>query len=164
MQAEYLALEGLSTMQRLIAQYNASGASDVKMNGILMTMVNANTTLAQDVIAEVREHFGDLVFQTMIPRNVRTSEAPSYGQPVIHYDPTCKGAIAYRAFAKEFIARNPTRFSEAEASVPAEGVSPVAVEDGVQASSADEAAVAAAPVADAVEEQSVLGATGGDAQ
>ena len=110
MQAEYLALEGLSTMQRLIAQYNASGASDVKMNGILMTMVNANTTLAQDVITEVREHFGDLVFQTMIPRNVRTSEAPSYGQPVVFYDPSCRGAEAYRAFAKEFAARNPTRF------------------------------------------------------
>lgn len=110
MQAEYLALEGLSTMQRLIAQYNASGASNVKLNGILMTMVNSNTTLAQDVINEVREHFGDLVFQTMIPRNVRTSEAPSYGQPVVFYDPSCRGAEAYRAFAKEFAARNPTRF------------------------------------------------------
>ena len=109
MQAEYLALEGLSTMQRLIRQYNESGASNVKMNGILMTMVNQNTTLAQDVIAEVREHFGDLVFQTMIPRNVRTSEAPSYGQPVVFYDPSCRGAEAYRAFAKEFAARNPTR-------------------------------------------------------
>ncbi len=118
MQAEYLALEGLSTMQRLIAQYNASGASDVKMNGILMTMVNANTTLAQDVIAEVREHFGDLVFQTMIPRNVRTSEAPSYGQPVVFYDPSCRGAEAYRAFAKEFAARNPTRVDPAAVPPP----------------------------------------------
>jgi len=117
MQAEYLALEGLSTMQRLIAQYNASGASNVKLNGILMTMVNSNTTLAQDVINEVREHFGDLVFQTMIPRNVRTSEAPSYGQPVVFYDPSCRGAEAYRAFAKEFAARNPTRF-EAQPSQP----------------------------------------------
>ena len=118
MQAEYLALEGLSTMQRLIAQYNASGASNVKLNGILMTMVNANTTLAQDVIAEVREHFGDLVFQTMIPRNVRTSEAPSYGQPVVFYDPSCRGAEAYRAFAKEFAARNPTRFDPAAVQQP----------------------------------------------
>ena len=118
MQAEYLALEGLSTMQRLIAQYNASGASNVKLNGILMTMVNANTTLAQDVIAEVREHFGDLVFQTMIPRNVRTSEAPSYGQPVVFYDPSCRGAEAYRAFAKEFAARNPTRFDPAAVPQP----------------------------------------------
>ncbi len=118
MQAEYLALEGLSTMQRLIAQYNSSGASDVKMNGILMTMVNANTTLAQDVIAEVREHFGDLVFQTMIPRNVRTSEAPSYGQPVVFYDPSCRGAEAYRAFAREFAARNPTRVDPAAVQPP----------------------------------------------
>jgi len=120
MQAEYLALEGLSTMQRLIAQYNASGASNVKLNGILMTMVNSNTTLAQDVINEVREHFGDLVFQTMIPRNVRTSEAPSYGQPVVFYDPSCRGAEAYRAFAKEFAARNPTRGEAPPAQMPAQ--------------------------------------------
>jgi hypothetical protein len=60
----------------------------------------------------VKEKFGDRVYDTTIPRNVRTSEAPSYGQPVIHYDPTCKGAVAYRAFAKEFIARTPTRFTE----------------------------------------------------
>jgi nitrogenase subunit NifH len=74
-----------------------------------MTMVNANTRLAQDLIAEVREHFGDKVYETMVPRNVRTTEAPSYGQPVVFYDPSCRGAEAYRAFAKEFARRNPTR-------------------------------------------------------
>lgn len=164
MQAEFLAMEGLGLITNLIAQLKEGANPALELNGILLTMVNMVATQTRDVIAMVRENFGDRVFETMIPRNVRTSEAPSYGQPVIHYDPTCKGAIAYRAFAKEFIARNPTRFSEAEASVPAEGVSPVAVEDGVQASSADEAAVAAAPVADAVEEQAVLGAAGSDAQ
>lgn len=110
MQAEYYALEGLSVMQGLIARLKANGANPaLDLNGILMTMVNANTRLSQDVIAEVRGHFGDKVFETMIPRNVRTSEAPSYGQPVVFYDPSCRGAEAYRAFAKEFAKRNPTR-------------------------------------------------------
>ena len=110
MQAEYYALEGLGVMQDLIARLKMNGANpDLELNGILMTMVNANTRLSQDVIAEVREHFGEKVFETMIPRNVRTSEAPSYGQPVVFYDPSCRGAEAYRAFAKEFVRRNPTR-------------------------------------------------------
>ena len=110
MQAEYYALEGLSVMQGLIARLKANGANPaLDLNGILMTMVNANTRLSQDVIAEVRGHFGDKVFETMIPRNVRTSEAPNYGQPVVFYDPSCRGAEAYRAFAKEFVKRNPTR-------------------------------------------------------
>ena len=152
MQAEYLALEGLSTMQRIIAQYNESGASDVRMNGILMTMVNANTTLAHDVIAEVREHFGELVFQSMIPRNVRTSEAPSYGQPVVFYDPSCRGAEAYRAFAKEFVARNPTRGEAAKAAqVPSTPAPEPPAEAPVAATSqepAAEAPVAAAPASE----------------
>ena len=110
MQAEYYALEGLSVMQNLIARLKANGANPaLELNGILMTMVNANTRLSQDVIAEVRAHFGEKVFETMIPRNVRTSEAPSYGQPVVFYDPSCRGAEAYRAFAREFAKRNPTR-------------------------------------------------------
>lgn len=110
MQAEYYALEGLGVMQDLITRLKANGANPaLGLNGILMTMVSANTRLSQDVIAEVREHFGDKVFETMIPRNVRTSEAPSYGQPVVFYDPSCRGAEAYRAFAKEFAKRNPTR-------------------------------------------------------
>ena len=99
-----------NVMQDLIARLKANGANPaLGLNGILMTMVSANTRLSQDVIAEVREHFGDKVFETMIPRNVRTSEAPSYGQPVVFYDPSCRGAEAYRAFAKEFAKRNPTR-------------------------------------------------------
>ena len=81
-------------------------------------MVNMVATQTKDVIAMVKDRFGDRVYETTIPRNVRTSEAPSYGQPVIHYDPTCKGAVAYRAFAKEFIARTPTRFEEEAAAQP----------------------------------------------
>ena len=77
--------------------------------GILMTMVDFRTRLSLDVVEEVKKHFADKVFETMIPRNVRTSEAPSFGQPVVFYDPSCRGAEAYRAFAKEFMRRNPTR-------------------------------------------------------
>ena len=110
MQAEYYALEGLSVMTHLIEQLKENGANPaLELNGILMTMVNSTTRLSQDVIAEVREHFGDKVFETMIPRNVRTSEAPGFGQPVVFYDPSCRGAEAYRAFAREFMRRNPTR-------------------------------------------------------
>jgi hypothetical protein len=109
----------------------------------------------RDVIAMVKEKFGDRVYETVIPRNVRTSEAPSYGQPVIHYDPTCKGAAAYRAFAKEFIARTPTRFDEtvsavsatdADEAAPAAAEEPLPVPAAEDVSSAQEAASAAEPV------------------
>ena len=110
MQAEYYALEGLSVITNIIDQLRANGGNpELSLNGILMTMVNFSTRLSQDVVADVREHFPDKVFDTMIPRNVRTSEAPSFGQPVVFYDPTCKGAVAYTAFAKEFMKRNPSR-------------------------------------------------------
>lgn len=119
MQAEYYALEGLSTMRVLIDRLKAGGANpELKLNGILMTMVDTRTRLSADVVEEVKKHFGDLTYQTMIPRNVRTSEAPSFGQPVVFYDPSCRGAEAYRAFAKEFVKRNPTRGVAEE--VPAE--------------------------------------------
>lgn len=112
MQAEYYALEGLSVITGIIEKLRANGANPkLSLNGILMTMVNLSTRLSQDVVQEVRENFGDKVFETMIPRNVRTSEAPSFGQPVVFYDPSCKGAIAYMAFAKEFIKRNPSRIT-----------------------------------------------------
>ena len=115
MQAEYYALEGLGVMQNLIARLKANGANPaLELNGILMTMFDARTRLSADVVEEVRTHFGDKVFETMIPRNVRTSEAPSFGQPVVFYDPSCRGSEAYRAFAREFARRNPTRVVDAE--------------------------------------------------
>lgn len=140
MQAEYYALEGLSTMTNLIERLKAGGANPaLELNGILMTMVDLRTRLSMDVVEEVKKHFGDKVFTTMIPRNVRTSEAPSFGQPVVFYDPSCRGAEAYRAFAKEFAKRNPTRETPVVESAPAEPVPPVepvepaasAVEPGV---------------------------------
>ena len=156
MQAEYYALEGLSVMQNLIARLKANGANPaLELNGILMTMVNANTRLSQDVIAEVREHFADKVFETMIPRNVRTSEAPSYGQPVVFYDPSCRGAEAYRAFAREFAKRNPTRGDiPAPAPVPTPEAVPAAADEtggGAAEPAPEEGSVPAAESAPAVE-------------
>ena len=95
-------------------------------------MVNMVATQTKDVIEMVKEKFGDRVYETTIPRNVRTSEAPSYGQPVMHYDPTCKGAVAYRAFAKEFIARTPTRIEPAKAAAAESPSAPAAEAANIQ--------------------------------
>ena len=81
----------------------------LELNGIVFTMVNSQAKLTTDVMNEVRNHFGDKVYETTIPRNVRVSEAPSMGTPVVFLDPRSKGASAYKAFAWEFMAKNPTR-------------------------------------------------------
>jgi chromosome partitioning protein len=134
MQAEYYALEGLGVMQNLIARLKANGANPaLELNGILMTMFDARTRLSADVVEEVRTHFGDKVFETMIPRNVRTSEAPSFGQPVVFYDPSCRGSEAYRAFAKEFARRNPTRVMAPEPAEESDAVPEMATETETEA-------------------------------
>jgi chromosome partitioning protein len=102
MQAEYLALEGLSVIFNLVGQVRDAGNPDLDISGIVMTMCDLRTNLAQQVIEEVKKHFGDRIFQTLIPRTVRLSEAPSYGQPIIQYAPLSKGASAYMKLAKEF--------------------------------------------------------------
>jgi chromosome partitioning protein len=106
MQCEYYALEGLSVISRLLEQLRESGANpDVEIEGILMTMFDGRTNLANDVLAEVQKFFGDKVYDSVIPRNVRLSEAPSHGAPIIHYDRHSTGAKAYMALAEEFLAR-----------------------------------------------------------
>jgi len=106
MQCEYYAMEGLSVITSLIDQLRANGVNPgIQLEGILMTMFDGRTRLATDVVNEVRAHFAGNVYETVIPRNVRISEAPSFGQPVVFYDPTSRGADAYRAFAKEFVRR-----------------------------------------------------------
>lgn len=106
-QCEYYALEGLSVITHIVDQLREGRANpDIHIAGIVMTMYDARTRLSGDVVAEVRSHFGDLVFNTVIPRNVRLSEAPSFGQPVIQYDPNCAGAQAYRSLAREVIERD----------------------------------------------------------
>lgn len=106
LQAEYYALEGLSVMTRLIQQLNDNAVNPgLHLEGIVMTMYDGRTNLSQQVVQEVVRHFGEKVYETIIPRNVRLSEAPSFGKPIIVYNPLCTGAVAYRQLAREFLAR-----------------------------------------------------------
>ncbi|QHI69550.1 ParA family protein [Tichowtungia aerotolerans] len=105
MQAEYLALEGLSVILSLIDQVRDAGNPKLRIEGIVMTMCDLRTNLAQQVVDEVQNHFGDVIYETLIPRSVRLSEAPSYGQPIIQYAPISKGSMAYMKLAKEFLKR-----------------------------------------------------------
>ena len=104
-QCEYLALEGLGVMVDIVNQIRDANNPALHISGILMTMYNMTTNLSQQVVQEVRNHFGKQVFGTLIPRNVRLSEAPSFGQPITQYDSNCVGAAAYRELAKEFLKR-----------------------------------------------------------
>jgi chromosome partitioning protein len=104
-QAEYFALEGLAGLLETLSLIQRELNPRLTVAGMLLTMHDARTRLAQDVEREVRAHFPELVFDTVIPRTVRLGEAPSYGQPVIHYDPHSTGAAAYFALAKEVTTR-----------------------------------------------------------
>jgi len=115
LQCEYLALEGLGVMVDIVNQIRDAGNPKLHISGILMTMYNVSTNLSQQVVQEVVKHFGDRVFETLIPRNVRLSEAPSYGKPIITYDRHCVGSAAYRNLAKEFLKRQKEHEAEVEA-------------------------------------------------
>jgi chromosome partitioning protein len=104
-QSEYFALEGLAGLLDTLSLIQRELNPRLIVAGMLLTMHDGRTRLAQDVEREVREHFPELVFDTVIPRNVRVGEAPSFGKPVIHHDPHCPGADAYFEFAKEVAAR-----------------------------------------------------------
>ena len=104
-QAEYLALEGLAQFLDTLRLIQRELNPELEVAGMLLTMFDARTRLAQDVEREIRQHFPELVFRTVIPRNVRVSEAPSYGRAVIHHDPHCPGADAYFDLAKEVAER-----------------------------------------------------------
>jgi len=106
LQCEYYALEGLTVILRVVEHLRSSGANPaLDVEGIVMTMFDGRTNLANQVVEEVRKHFADKVFKTVIPRTVRLSEAPSFGKPIIHYDKHSAGATAYTALAKEFLKR-----------------------------------------------------------
>src|SRR3989475_4190296 len=106
-QCEYFALEGLVKIVRVVEQIRDSGANDrLEIGGIVMTMFDSRTNLSTQVVADVRKHFGERVYRTIIPRTVRLSEAPSFGKSVLEYDPGGTGATAYRALAKEFLKRH----------------------------------------------------------
>jgi chromosome partitioning protein len=106
LQCEYYALEGISSINRIMSQLRDGGVNpDLKLLGVLMTMFDGRTRLAAQVVGEVRQHFGDLVFDTLIPRTTRLAEAPSFGKPIIHYDKYSMGASAYEVFTEEVVKR-----------------------------------------------------------
>jgi chromosome partitioning protein len=145
-QAEFLAMDGLALITGSIERIRQSINPSLDLNGIIFTMVNSQAKLTHDVMDEVRNHFGDKVYETTIPRNVRVSEAPSMGTPVVFLDPRSKGAESYKAFAWEFMAKNPTRFD-----------APVRVAESVP-----EQAGEPAPAAENVPGESDAAATGGE--
>ncbi len=106
LQSEYYALEGLSVIVRLVQQLRDSGANPaLEIDGIVMTMFDNRTALSRQVWQQVREHFEKQIYDTLIPRSVRLSEAPSHGKPIILYDSNSTGAAAYRQLAREFLSR-----------------------------------------------------------
>ena len=105
MQCEYYALEGLSQLVSSIRMVKRSSNPQIDIEGIVLTMYDSRTNLTIQVAEEVKKYFGSKVFKTVIPRNVRLSEAPSHGKPVIAYDRLSRGALAYNAVAEEFLKR-----------------------------------------------------------
>jgi chromosome partitioning protein len=106
MQCEYYALEGLTALLDTIKQVRASVNPGLEIEGILRTMFDVRNNLSSAVSDQLLEHFGDRVYRTLVPRNVRIAEAPSYGMPVLQYDPESKGAQAYIALAGEMLRRS----------------------------------------------------------
>ncbi len=105
-QCEYYALEGLSQLMRNVELVRSSLNPALEIGGAVLTMYDARTNLAKDVMEQVRGHFGDKAYRTVIPRSVRLSEAPSYGEPIETFDEMSRGAIAYREMAREFRRRH----------------------------------------------------------
>jgi chromosome partitioning protein len=105
-QCEYYALEGVSQLLRNIQLVQQSLNPQLEVEGVILTMYDGRTTLSSDVVEQVREHFGETTYKTIIPRTVRLSEAPSYREPIEAFDPMSRGAIAYRELAKEFRRRH----------------------------------------------------------
>ncbi len=103
-QCEFYALEGVAQLMRTIELVRSNLNANLKLEGVVMTMYDSRTKLAEQVVAEVRNSFDTVVYKTMIPRNVRLSEAPSFGQPIIYYDKKSKGSEVYMKLAKEVIA------------------------------------------------------------
>ncbi len=105
-QCEYLALEGLSQLTQTLGRVRNALFPQLSIRGVLLTMFDGRTNLANDVVKEVRRFFPDQVFETVIPRSVRLAEAPSYGQPISYYAPSSPGAVAYAALAREVLERD----------------------------------------------------------
>lgn len=106
LQSEFFALEGLSQLMMTIREVRQNGNKDLRIEGVVLTMYDRRNNLSQQVEQDARSNLGELVFKTMIPRNVRVSEAPSFALPVLSYDTGSKGALAYRDLAREVIKNN----------------------------------------------------------
>lgn len=106
LQCEYYALEGISMLNRVMGQLHDTGVNPrLELVGVVMTMYDSRTRLSQQVVDEVKQHFAERVFDTMIPRSTRLAEAPSFGKPIIHYDKYSSGAAAYELLAQEVLGR-----------------------------------------------------------
>jgi chromosome partitioning protein len=116
MQCEYYALEGLTALMDTISQVQSSVNPHLKVEGLLRTMFDPRNTLSNDVSAQLIEHFGDKVYRTIVPRNVRLAEAPSHGLPALLYEKTSSGALAYLSLAGEMLRRN---YRHSSTSIPA---------------------------------------------
>jgi chromosome partitioning protein len=108
LQCEYFALEGLSQLLRTVQMVKEAINPDLRVAGVLLTMYDSRLNLSRQVAEDARQHFGDLVFRTVIPRNIRLAEAPSYGKPILLYDIASVGATSYLAVAKELMTRMQT--------------------------------------------------------
>jgi chromosome partitioning protein len=106
LQCEYYALEGISMITRLLNQLRDTGVNPgLELLGVVMTMFDGRTNLSHQVVSEVRQHFGETVFETVIPRTTRLAEAPSFGKPIIHYDKYSAGAAAYEVLTQDLLKR-----------------------------------------------------------
>ena len=104
-QCEYFALEGLGALRRNAELIKGQLNPGLEILGFVLTMADSRTNLSQQVIDDVSSHFGDLVFESMVPRTVRLAEAPGFGQPITQFDPASRGAMAYRRLAREVMER-----------------------------------------------------------
>lgn len=105
-QCEYYALEGLTQLLRNVELVSSNLNPELRVTGVVLTMYDGRTKLSREVAEQVRDYFGDTAFNTVIPRSVRLSEAPSYGEPIEAFDPMSRGAIAYRQLGREFLDRH----------------------------------------------------------
>lgn len=112
MQCEYYALEGLSDLVGTLRKVKANLNPTIEIEALIRTMYDPRSSLTTQVSDEIKTHFGNKVFDTVIPRNIRIAEAPSYGKPVILYDPSSKGAVAHLAFARELLGREGIKIAE----------------------------------------------------
>lgn len=104
-QCEFFALEGLGQLMHTIKLVNNSLNKDLYIEGIVLSMFDSRSNLNNDVVIEIKKHFGNKVFETIIPRNIKLAESPSYGLPIMLYDEKCKGALCYKNLSKEFISK-----------------------------------------------------------